>query len=78
MTEMHEPVNNWEDEEPYNRDGTGRELEWHPLDVEKGYDCRFLENGNCVVRTRDGVETELTPEEFDQFRAEGPNPKELP
>ena len=54
-------------------DGT----DWHPFDVQAGYDVRRVEDDAWEIRDADGKVTTLTDAEFEQLRAEGPNPKGL-
>jgi len=51
--------------------------DWHPLDADQGYECRQVEDGNVLVRDKNGKVTELTREEFRQLREPGDNPKGL-
>ena len=55
--------------------------DWHVLDAERGLEVRQTtpdSEGNVwEVRTPDGRVEALTDEEFDQLRAEGPNPRGL-
>jgi hypothetical protein len=51
--------------------------DWHLFDVERGYDAKPDGSGRWLLRDRDGSVTELTAEEFEQSRVQGPNPKGL-
>lgn len=49
--------------------------DWHVFDVEKGWEV--ARRGDKWLARRIGTEPviELTPDEFDQWRREGPNPE---
>jgi hypothetical protein len=53
--------------------------EWHLFDVERELEVRRV-HGKWQIRPVDRREEveDLTDEEFEQLRAEGPNPKGLP
>lgn len=57
------------------------EHDWHLFDVEKGYECRQVTDSETdnvwEIRDKDGNVTQLSDDEFEQFRAEGDNPKGL-
>lgn len=50
--------------------------DWHPCDVERGYEVRGRDD-MYQIRDRDANVVDLTADEFDQWRSEGPNPKGL-
>lgn len=54
----------------------GKRHDWHVLDVESGMEVRRTRLG-WQVRTADGETKRLTKAQFEQLRAEGPNPKGL-
>lgn len=50
--------------------------DWHLFDVERGYEVKRV--GDRYLIRKDGdLTVELSEEEFDQLRAEGPNPRGL-
>jgi len=51
--------------------------DWHLFDVERGYEVRQLDDGSYEARDADGNVTPLTAAEFEQWRADGENPKGL-
>lgn len=54
--------------------------DWHLFDAEAGYEVRRLDGGDYEARPVDRPEdvTRLTAAEFEQWRGEGANPKDLP
>lgn len=54
---------------------------WHTFDAERGLEVRQTtpdsEGNRWEVRDREGNVTELDDDEFEQLRADGPNPKGL-
>jgi len=54
---------------------------WHVFDAERGLEVRQTTpdgEGNCwEVRTADGRAEALDDDEFEQLRADGPNPRGL-
>lgn len=54
------------------------EHDWHPFDVERGYDVRQVHEDRWELRDKDGRTWELNAEEFEQLRSTGENPKDIP
>jgi hypothetical protein len=54
--------------------------DWHLFDSETGYEVRQLGDGSYEARPVDAPDevTRLSTEEFEEWRAEGPNPRGLP
>lgn len=63
--------------EIYSKDES-RSEEWHLFDAERGYEARETlddRDAGYQIRDSDGKVTSLNPEEFDQLRNEGENPR---
>lgn len=52
--------------------------DWHPFDVDKGYEVRRVDEFSWELRDREGHEWTLSLAEFDQLRSTGVNPQDIP